>query len=87
MDITPDPCTDVARPLARLTDDELDDRLADLAGRLASVEADLLAHLVELDLRQMWARYGLRSSAHYLSWRLGLTLGARRRALNPQNVT
>jgi hypothetical protein len=75
---TPDPSTDKARPLARLTDDELDDRLAGLAGRLAAVEADFLAHVVELDLREMWARYGLRSSAHYLSWRLGLTLGAAR---------
>jgi hypothetical protein len=52
--------------------------LASLAGTLAAAEAQFLDHVVELDVRGLWARHGARSTAHWLSWRLGLQLGAAR---------
>ena len=82
-DASPDPPPDAAppeppRPLQHLTDDELEHRLASLAGHLAATEAELLAHVLELDVRGLWGRLGMRSAAQYLSWRLGYRLGAAR---------
>ena len=64
--------------VASLSDEQLDDRLCLLAGRLAVTEAEFLRLLVELDQRGLWAHLGLRSAAHWLSWRLGMGLGAAR---------
>lgn len=72
------PPTDPPRPLRHLTDDALEHRLAALAGHLAATQASFLAHVLELDMRGLWGRLGLRSAAHYLSWRLGLGLGTAR---------
>lgn len=72
------PPTDPPRPLQHLTDDALEHRLAALAGHLAATQASFLAHVLELDMRGLWGRLGLRSAAHYLSWRLGLGLGTAR---------
>lgn len=66
------------RPLAALTDEDLEHRLASYAGRLAATEAVFLDHVLELDLRGLWGQHGARSAAHWLSWRLGLRLGAAR---------
>jgi hypothetical protein len=66
------------RPLAGLTDDALEERLASFAAELAATEAQFLDHVVELDVRGLWGRQGARSAAHWLSWRLGLQLGAAR---------
>jgi hypothetical protein len=67
-----------ARPLAALTDDALVEELASFAGTIAATEARFLDHVVELDVRGLWARHGARSTAHWLSWRLGLRLNAAR---------
>ena len=48
------------------------------AGRIAAGEARLLALIGELDRREAWAGPGLLSCAHWLSWRLGLAMGAAR---------
>jgi hypothetical protein len=61
-----------------LSDDELEDRLCALAGTLAATEAEFLLLVAELDDRGLWGRPGLRSAAHWLSWRLGMRLGAAR---------
>jgi hypothetical protein len=66
------------RPLADLTDDALEERLASFAAELAATEARFLDHVVELDGRGLWGKQGARSAAHWLSWRLGLQLGAAR---------
>jgi hypothetical protein len=73
IDVLPSP-----RPLAALTDDDLEERLASFAGTMAATEARFLDHVVELDVRGLWGRHGARSAAHWLSWRLGLHLGASR---------
>ena len=49
-----------------------------LAGQLAALEAEFLLLVAELDTRGLWGRAGLRSAAHWLSWRLGLRLGSAR---------
>jgi hypothetical protein len=68
----------VCRPLASLSDDALEEQLASFAATLAATEASFLDHVVELDVRGLWGRQGARSAAHWLSWRLGLQLGAAR---------
>ena len=49
-----------------------------LASQLAALEAEFLLLVAELDTRGLWGRAGLRSAAHWLSWRLGLRLGSAR---------
>jgi hypothetical protein len=71
MDTDPSPPGD-------LSDDELEERLCALAGTLAATEAEFLLLVAELDDRGLWGRPGLRSAAHWLSWRLGMRLGAAR---------
>src|SRR3954451_9982150 len=61
-----------------LSDDQLEERLCLLAGTLAATEAEFLLLVAELDDRGLWGRPGLRSAAHWLSWRLGMGLGAAR---------
>ena len=61
-----------------MSDDELEERLCALAGTLAATEAEFLLLVAELDDRGLWGRPGLRSAAHWLSWRLGMRLGAAR---------
>ena len=55
-----------------------EERLCALAGTLAATEAEFLLLVAELDDRGLWGRPGLRSAAHWLSWRLGMRLGAAR---------
>ncbi len=61
-----------------LSDGELEERLCVLAGTLAATEAEFLLLVAEVDDRGLWGRPGLRSAAHWLSWRLGMSLGAAR---------
>ncbi|MDQ1632009.1 MAG: hypothetical protein QOC80_1981, partial [Frankiaceae bacterium] len=46
-------------------------RLTTWAGRVAAGEARLLALLGEFDARQGWVGVGVRSCAHWATWRLG----------------
>src|SRR6478735_3577108 len=61
-----------------LTDDELEQQLCCLAAQIAAREAEFLRLVAELDRRELWGLWGLRSAAHWLSWRLGMRLGAAR---------
>lgn len=61
-----------------LSDDDLEARLCALAGSLAVAEAEFLHVLVDLDDRGLWGNLGMRSAAHWLSWRLGMGLTAAR---------
>ena len=57
---------------------ELEDRLTGLATRIAVAECEFLDLLGEFDARDGWGASGLRSSAHWLSWRVGMSLGTAR---------
>ena len=67
--IDPDPST------AEL--DRLGDEIAELSGHLDAATARLLDLIREFDAREGWNN-GFRSCAHWLSWRVGLDIGAAR---------
>src|SRR5205809_5276779 len=57
--------------------DQLGDEIAELSAHLEAATARLLALIREFDARGGW-NSGFRSCAHWLSWRVGLNLGAAR---------
>jgi Domain of unknown function (DUF222) len=61
-----------------LRNDELGDEIADLAARLPAADYRLLLLIREFDAGLGWLQQGARSCAHWLSWRIGLDLGAAR---------
>ncbi|MDF2966263.1 MAG: endonuclease [Nocardioidaceae bacterium] len=77
----------------QLTDAELESQLCTWAGRLAAATAEFLRLLAEFDRREAWAGPGIRSCAHWLSWRCGMGLQAARdhvrvaRRLQPLPIT
>ena len=64
--------------LAALSLEELADGICLRAGRIAAAQAELLLWIAEFDRREGWAGPGMLSCAHWLSWRIGLTLGTAR---------
>ncbi|HEU4912089.1 MAG TPA: DUF222 domain-containing protein [Actinomycetes bacterium] len=64
--------------LTLLTSAELEDRLSRLSARIAAAECELLLLLGEFDARQGWGECGMKSAAHWLSWRTGMRLGVAR---------
>jgi len=62
-------------PAAEL--DRLGDEIAELSAHIEAATARLLALIREFDARGGW-NGGFRSCAHWLSWRVGLDLGAAR---------
>ncbi len=62
--------------LAALSDDGLVDEITTWGGRIAAGEARLLAYIGELDAPRGWAVTGIRSCAHWLSWKLGMGVSA-----------
>src|SRR4030095_12984237 len=57
--------------------DRLADEIAELSAHLDAATARLLALIREFDARGGW-NTGVRSCAHWVSWRVGLELGAAR---------
>jgi hypothetical protein len=53
---------------------DLESELLGLAGHIAAAECRFLQLLAEFDDRQGWAGDGIRSCAHWLSWRAGMSL-------------
>lgn len=75
------PTTDAGATTSRFSEvptDALADRLSRWASSLAAAECEFLDLLAEFDARQAWGESGMRSTAHWLSWRLGLRLGVAR---------
>ncbi|MGH7313401.1 MAG: DUF222 domain-containing protein [Candidatus Rokuibacteriota bacterium] len=65
---TPDPIAELER---------LGDEIAELSAHLDAATARLLDLIREFDAREGW-KNGFTSCAHWLSWRVGLDLGAAR---------
>lgn len=61
-----------------LSDDELEEELCTEAANLAVAECRLVLLIGELDRREIWAAGGLRSCAHWLNWRCGVSLATAR---------
>jgi len=60
--------------LQRMSTDDLEAELLTLAGHIAAAECRFLQLLAEFDDRKGWAGDGIRSCAHWLSWRAGMSL-------------
>jgi hypothetical protein len=60
--------------VAGLSAPELESELLGLAGHLAAAQCRFLVLLAEFDRRGGWGGPGLRSCAHWLSWRIGMSL-------------
>ncbi|WP_018180750.1 HNH endonuclease signature motif containing protein [Jongsikchunia kroppenstedtii] len=60
--------------IADLDDDELADCLVGMAGQLAAMTCRFLDALAAFDARGGWCGVGIRSCAHWLSWRCGTSL-------------
>ena len=57
---------------------ELEAELCTLAGHIAAATGDFLVLLGEFDEREGWAGVGVRSCAHWLSWRCAMSLSTAR---------
>ncbi|MGH8251172.1 MAG: DUF222 domain-containing protein [Steroidobacteraceae bacterium] len=68
-------------PIASVSTPDLIDQITALAGHLNAANARFLALVAELDRRQGWAEWGVKSCAHWLNWKCGLDLGAAREKL------
>ena len=75
MDIHSTPIRTTLGPVAEL--DRLGDQIAELSAHLEAASARLLDLIREFDARGGWGN-GFRSCADWLSWRIGLDLGAAR---------
>jgi len=58
--------------------DDIEDEIAELSARIDAASYRLLTLIREMDERVNWEDRGCRSCAHWLSWRIGLDLGAAR---------
>lgn len=66
------------RDFSALSTPDLVAEITTLAGHLNAANARFLALAAELDRRKGWAEWGVKSCAHWLNWKCGITLGAAR---------
>ena len=64
--------------LSALSTSTLVAEITTLAGHLNAAQARFLALVAELDRRNGWAEWGVKSMAHWLNWKCGIGLGAAR---------
>jgi len=57
---------------------EIEDQITELAAHIHAATFQLLELIREFDEREGWSGPGLRSCAHWLNWKIGLSLGAAR---------
>ena len=60
------------------TADELSDQITTLAGQINAATYRFLKLIAEFDRRQAWSGYGLRSCAHWLNWKCGMSMNPAR---------
>jgi len=58
--------------------DQLADQITTLAGQINAANYRFLKLIAEFDRRNAWVGAGIRSCAHWLSWKCGLDMGAAR---------
>ena len=58
--------------------DQLADQITTLAGQINAANYRFLKLIAEFDRRNAWAGYGIRSCAHWLSWKCGLDISTAR---------
>jgi len=62
----------------QLSNESLQDSITELAACITVATAQLLTLIAELDRREAWGDWGVRSCAHWLNWKCGIGLGAAR---------
>jgi hypothetical protein len=60
------------------TNDQLADKITTLAGQINAANYRFLKLIAEFDRRLAWSGYGLRSCAHWLNWKCGISINAAR---------
>jgi len=60
------------------TNDELSNEITLLAGQINAATYRFLKLIAEFDSRDAWSGEGIRSCAHWLSWKCGIAVGAAR---------
>ena len=60
------------------TNEQLEDQITTLAGQINAANYRFLKLIAEFDRRQAWAGYGLRSCAHWLNWKCGISMNPAR---------
>jgi hypothetical protein len=68
-------------PISSVSTLELIRQITQLAGHLNAANARFLSLIAELDRRNAWAEWGVKSCAHWLNWQCGIDLGAARERL------
>jgi hypothetical protein len=64
--------------MSDLSTDEIGDRICELSAHIAAATYRWLRLLSEFDKRRGWAEWGVKSFAHWLSWRCGISIGPAR---------
>ena len=67
-----------AVPLADLPDADLEAAITTLAANINAATWQLLTYIAELDRREVWGGWGVKSCAHWLNWQCGIAMGAAR---------
>src|SRR5215831_14709420 len=67
-----------AEPVEARSINELESEITQLAGSLNAATYRWLMLVAEFDNRQGWSDWATQSCAHWLNWKLGITLGAAR---------
>ncbi len=58
------------------SNDELADKITNLAGQINAAEYRFLKMIGEFDRRVAWEGAGIRSCAYWLNWKCGIAIGA-----------
>ena len=72
---------DVATELSAVSTEELEIQITRLAADMNAATYRQLMMIAEFDRRRGWGDDGVRSCAHWLNWRIGISLGAAREKL------
>lgn len=60
------------------TNEQLEDQITTLSGQINAANYRFLKLIAEFDRRQAWSGYGLRSCAHWLNWKCGISMNPAR---------
>ncbi len=60
------------------TNEQLEDQITTLSGQINAANYRFLKLIAEFDRRNVWAGYGLRSCAHWLNWKCGISMNPAR---------
>lgn len=63
---------------ADLPDADLEAAITTLSANINAATWQLLSYIAELDRREVWGGWGVKSCAHWLNWQCGIAMGAAR---------